>query len=168
MVQITSSILLVALLAAPSFAAPISGDYEDLSAREPQRLRAALSRVGKLFTSNRVAAAAGVASAAGVIAEELATREPIFGKIFRGVKKVAGTALNVAGSLTQRELDQLNELAEREPIFGKILFKAARKVAGVAAGALSGRELDEAELFARDLSFLEDLIARDFEFDELD
>ncbi|KAJ3504654.1 hypothetical protein NLJ89_g7827 [Agrocybe chaxingu] len=53
MVKITTSVALAAILVAPSIAAPIAADYEYIDAREPQRLRAAISKIGKLFTSNR-------------------------------------------------------------------------------------------------------------------
>ncbi|CAA7258517.1 unnamed protein product [Cyclocybe aegerita] len=143
MVKITTSVVLAAILVAPSIAAPIAADYQYIDAREPQGLRAAVSKIGKLFTSKRVAAGASVAAAAGGIA---------------GVIKSSQSEKPAA-----RDLEELEELAAREPIFGK-LFGAAKKIGGgalkVAAGALSGRELEELEeLAARD--DIQELLARD-------
>ncbi|CAA7258466.1 unnamed protein product [Cyclocybe aegerita] len=97
MVQITSSIVLAALLAAPSFAAPVAEDWDELSARDP-RIAAALGKIKKVFTADRVAAAAGVAGAGGVIAgavksrdldfDDLEIRDPAIGATLGKIKKV--------------------------------------------------------------------------------
>ncbi|CAA7258481.1 unnamed protein product [Cyclocybe aegerita] len=185
MVQITSSVLLAALLAAPSLAAPITADYENLSARDP-RIRTALRAVGKHITSNRVAAVADVAAAAGTITATTKSGLPATSRLWKisgGAVKVAAWALSGREldelDLSERDLKLLDELIAREPTFRAIARKvkkvftsgrvgAAADVAGAAATVTAASQqpqkrekFDDFELSARELEDLEELALRE-------
>ncbi|CAA7264261.1 unnamed protein product [Cyclocybe aegerita] len=187
MVQLTNSVLVAAVIVAPTLASHL-GDvhHETLHARDP-RLSALIKKVGR-NTPGAISTAATVAGAAAALApaqtvardleelEELAARDPKLGAILKKVGRNTSSALGMAATVggaaaalvpppTQRELDALEVLAAREPIFGKIL-RVAKKVAGgaaqVAAGALSGRDFEaEVEFTARDIEMLEELAERE-------
>ena len=89
----------------------------------------------------------------------LEARDPIFGKIFGGVKKVLGFRDIEARDVEELELSarDIEYLEARDPIFGKI-FGGVKKVLGFRDLHTRGLELlgqDIAELDVRDLEILE-------------
>ncbi|PPQ91892.1 hypothetical protein CVT25_000766, partial [Psilocybe cyanescens] len=147
MVQITNSLIVVAAVAVPAFAAPV------LEARGKLRFPRIHRKVGVAATN---------AQPQRREFNELDAREPWKvssnaikngGKAIVGAAGFAGTVAAINAQPHQREFDELDA---REPIFGAI-FKGATKVAGKFL-----RREDEEEFFAREFED-EDFWARAIE-----
>ncbi|KAF9528363.1 hypothetical protein CPB83DRAFT_854480 [Crepidotus variabilis] len=126
--------------------------------------------------------------------EELAARDPKFGKFFKKIKgfagkvgRFAGPAANMASNfireeyddevfsreemadmldISERDLEEMEELAARDPKFGSFFKKikgAFKKVAKFAAPVMR-----VASNFIREESDLDEILARDYDFDLLD
>ncbi|KAF6744597.1 hypothetical protein DFP72DRAFT_928485, partial [Ephemerocybe angulata] len=126
MVKVINAILLATVVAGPSLALANS--------HHPDGINSAPE-----FTAVFGREFEGIENLSAREIEELSERSPIFGKIFRGAKRVVGGLfgrdIETFDELTEREIE---ELSERSPIFGKI-FRGAKRV----VGGLFGRELEE-------------------------
>ncbi|KAF6742257.1 hypothetical protein DFP72DRAFT_1054198 [Ephemerocybe angulata] len=141
MVKVINAILLATVVAGPSLALANSHHHDGINSREISAAEAEIfSRaIETEFTAVFGREFEGIENLSAREIEELSERSPIFGKIFRGAKRVVGGLfgrdIETFDELTEREIE---ELSERSPIFGKI-FRGAKRV----VGGLFGRELEE-------------------------
>ncbi|CAA7258491.1 unnamed protein product [Cyclocybe aegerita] len=157
MVQLTTSVVVAAILAGPALAAPMSHTSTHPRRQPPPPPRAQDPQRDR-FPPGQGANVCSVPAPRVVTfeaLEDLIAREPILKKVLGVAKKIGGTAVKVAGAaLSAREFEELEELAARDPLVRNLVKKVATAAKRV------GKNLNPMPPLGRDLEHVEDLEMR--------